>query len=201
MYQSLLRRNLDRLQNIKQCERRIKAKETKLMKNNGLEWCERTCTKESLQTWPMKFILGGNPSSSKKTQVNLVRTKASKRLVWTKELHKHFLQVVNELGEENGFSLHLRKRRIWSFLTSDTTTAKPKEIAERMNIEGITLKNISSHLQKYRLRKVKGYVARKRTTSTVIEEQFQIELSRDSLFLSFFTSCNKIRRQTSNFTS
>jgi len=37
-------------------------------------------------------------------KVNLTRTNKTKRLVWTKELHRYFLQVVNELGEDGSFS-------------------------------------------------------------------------------------------------
>jgi len=38
-----------------------------------------------------------------KLQVDLQRTKTSRRLVWTKELHRHFLQAVKDLGQDGSF--------------------------------------------------------------------------------------------------
>ncbi|XP_019432558.1 PREDICTED: two-component response regulator ARR12-like [Lupinus angustifolius] len=50
-------------------------------------------------------------------------------LVWTIELHKKFVDAVNQLGHER---------------------AVPKKIVELMNVVGITTGNVASHLQKYR---------------------------------------------------
>ncbi|KAG8460895.1 hypothetical protein KFE25_010646 [Diacronema lutheri] len=58
-------------------------------------------------------------------------SKQSRRLVWTDDLHRRFEEAVAKLGSEN---------------------AKPQAIQQLMNVEGITTRNIKSHLQKYRLR-------------------------------------------------
>lgn len=52
------------------------------------------------------------------------------RLVWTPQLHKRFVDVIEHLGIEK---------------------AVPKTIMEMMNVEGLTRENVASHLQKYRL--------------------------------------------------
>ncbi|KAF1864549.1 hypothetical protein Lal_00043190 [Lupinus albus] len=51
------------------------------------------------------------------------------RLVWTIELHKNFVNAVNQLGHEK---------------------AVPKKILDLMNVKGITRASVASHLQKYR---------------------------------------------------
>ncbi|CAJ1977472.1 unnamed protein product [Sphenostylis stenocarpa] len=54
--------------------------------------------------------------------------------VWTPELHQEFLKAVQELGENN---------------------ARPKQILVQMNLNGpyyLTVRQVASHLQKYRLR-------------------------------------------------
>ncbi|XP_021757282.1 transcription factor PCL1-like [Chenopodium quinoa] len=52
------------------------------------------------------------------------------RLVWTPQLHKRFVDVIEHLGIDK---------------------AVPKTIMEMMNVEGLTRENVASHLQKYRL--------------------------------------------------
>nr|QEX51362.1 transcription factor PCL1-like isoform X6 [Cymbidium ensifolium] len=52
------------------------------------------------------------------------------RLVWTPQLHKRFIDVVDHLGIKN---------------------AVPKTIMQLMNVDGLTRENVASHLQKYRL--------------------------------------------------
>lgn len=52
------------------------------------------------------------------------------RLVWTPNLHKRFVDVVDHIGIKN---------------------AVPKTIMQLMNVEGLTRENVASHLQKYRL--------------------------------------------------
>ncbi|GAB2212345.1 hypothetical protein Droror1_Dr00020305 [Drosera rotundifolia] len=52
------------------------------------------------------------------------------RLVWTPQLHKRFVDVIEHLGIEK---------------------AVPKTIMEMMNVDGLTRENVASHLQKYRL--------------------------------------------------
>ncbi|KAJ1623910.1 hypothetical protein T492DRAFT_599236 [Pavlovales sp. CCMP2436] len=54
------------------------------------------------------------------------KSKQSRRLVWTDELHRRFEEAVAKLGSEN---------------------AKPQAIQQLMNVGGITTRNIKSHLQ------------------------------------------------------
>ncbi|XP_071726395.1 two-component response regulator-like APRR2 isoform X2 [Rutidosis leptorrhynchoides] len=62
-------------------------------------------------------------------------SKSSRRKIkvdWTTELHKKFVQAVEQLGVDQ---------------------AIPSRILELMNVEGLTRHNIASHLQKYRLQR------------------------------------------------
>ncbi|XP_021285514.1 disease resistance protein At4g27190-like [Herrania umbratica] len=65
------------------------------------------------------------------------RTLKQPRSVWTVELHRRFVDVVDHLGIQN---------------------AVPKRIMQLMNVEGLTRENVASHLQKYRLylRRMRG---------------------------------------------
>jgi len=54
-------------------------------------------------------------------------------LIWTKALHKLFLEALSQLKKP----------------------VMPKSILKYMNIEGLTRENISSHLQKFRLRQLR----------------------------------------------
>ncbi|XP_047331692.1 transcription factor PCL1-like [Impatiens glandulifera] len=56
------------------------------------------------------------------------------RLVWTSELHRSFVDAVAHLGIKD---------------------AVPKTIMKLMNVKSLTHKNVSSHLQKYRLYMIK----------------------------------------------
>nr|QUV77620.1 two-component response regulator ARR12 [Lilium lancifolium] len=57
-------------------------------------------------------------------------TQKKQRVVWSIELHRKFVDAVNQLGVDR---------------------AVPKKILEIMNVEKITRENVASHLQKYRL--------------------------------------------------
>lgn len=62
-------------------------------------------------------------------------TKSSRRKIkvdWSSELHKKFVQAVEQLGVDQ---------------------AIPSRILEIMNVEGLTRHNVASHLQKYRLQR------------------------------------------------
>ena len=54
------------------------------------------------------------------------------RLIWTDTLHQRFLEAVERCG--------------------GIDHALPKAIMKDMKVEGLTRENVSSHLQKYRLR-------------------------------------------------
>ncbi|KAG9394499.1 Myb-like DNA-binding domain [Carpediemonas membranifera] len=51
------------------------------------------------------------------------------RIRWTPELHAHFERVVNALG---------------------VRSARPRDIVQLMNVQGLTRDKVASHLQKYR---------------------------------------------------
>nr|AMJ39436.1 two-component response regulator-like protein APRR2 [Cucumis sativus] len=67
-------------------------------------------------------------SKAKKTKVKLSDSKVD----WTPELHRNFVQAVEQLGIDH---------------------AIPSKILELMKVEGLTRHNIASHLQKYRMQK------------------------------------------------
>ncbi|CAN7129439.1 unnamed protein product [Brassica rapa subsp. narinosa] len=75
-----------------------------------------------------------NNGNNQKTKMSLVlSTDANPRLKWTCELHHRFVEAVNQLGGPN--------------------KATPKSLMKAMEIPGLTLYHLKSHLQKYRLGK------------------------------------------------
>ncbi|KAI3825453.1 hypothetical protein L1987_06941 [Smallanthus sonchifolius] len=76
----------------------------------------------------MKRNEGSNHPSSRPTKSSRRKIKVD----WTSELHKKFVQAVEQLGVDQ---------------------AIPSRILELMNVEGLTRHNVSSHLQKYRLQR------------------------------------------------
>ncbi|KAI3664241.1 hypothetical protein L6452_25938 [Arctium lappa] len=79
---------------------------------------------------------GGNkPNEASEHRPNSRGSKSSRRknkVDWTSELHKKFVQAVEQLGVDQ---------------------AIPSRILELMNVEGLTRHNVASHLQKYRLQR------------------------------------------------
>ncbi|XAR70595.1 hypothetical protein NMG60_11027500 [Bertholletia excelsa] len=63
---------------------------------------------------------------------NKANRKKMKQLDWTPELHKKFIQAVEQLGVDQ---------------------AIPSRILELMKVEGLTRHNVASHLQKYRMQR------------------------------------------------
>ncbi|KAF0902850.1 hypothetical protein E2562_019157 [Oryza meyeriana var. granulata] len=59
-----------------------------------------------------------------------ISTQKKKRVVWTADLHRDFVNAVNQLGIDN---------------------AVPKKILQLMKVDYMTRENVASHLQKYRL--------------------------------------------------
>lgn len=70
------------------------------------------------------------PTNSRGTKAN--RRKVKVKVDWTPELHKKFVQAVEQLGVDQ---------------------AIPSRILEMMNMEGLTRHNVASHLQKYRIQR------------------------------------------------
>lgn len=71
--------------------------------------------------------------------------KSKRRLVWTPELHERFVWAVEELGGADN--------------------ASPKTIQVKMNVDGLTLQHIKSHLQKYRQQARKSHKSSKKSDS------------------------------------
>ncbi|XP_022882001.1 transcription factor HHO3-like [Olea europaea var. sylvestris] len=74
-------------------------------------------------------IGGGSGGSNKEEKEGQSQRKA--RRCWSPELHKRFIQALQELGGSH--------------------VATPKQIRDLMNVDGLTNDEVKSHLQKYRL--------------------------------------------------
>ncbi|GMH15360.1 hypothetical protein Nepgr_017201 [Nepenthes gracilis] len=116
----------------------------------------------SFEFEPLKLFPDKNESDSCKmrkieteanSRLNAVengQTRAVKRprLVWTPQLHKRFVDVIEHLGIDK---------------------AVPKTIMEMMNVEGLSRENVASHLQKYRLylKRVEGLPSVERRSNSL----------------------------------
>ncbi|CAN8235915.1 unnamed protein product [Cochlearia groenlandica] len=84
----------------------------------------------------------------------MLSTDAKPRLKWTCELHQIFIEAINQLGGPN--------------------KATPKGLMKAMDIPGLTLYHLKSHLQKYRLGKSMKFDDNK------LEETQEVESKIDS---------------------
>ncbi|KAG2322270.1 hypothetical protein Bca4012_056945 [Brassica carinata] len=93
-----------------------------------------------------------NNGNNQRTKMSLVlSTDAKPRLKWTCELHHRFVEAVNQLGGPN--------------------KATPKSLMKAMEIPGLTLYHLKSHLQKYRLGKSLKFDTNKLEASSALEAQ------------------------------
>ncbi|XP_077232778.1 transcription factor PCL1-like [Tasmannia lanceolata] len=100
-----------------------------LMEESDEVWTESRKGRKLDTTEEVDSELHGTDNSNDDHDPSTRALKRS-RLVWTSQLHKRFIDVVEHLG---------------------ITKAVPKTIMQLMNVEGLTRENVASHLQKYRL--------------------------------------------------
>ncbi|CAL9240034.1 unnamed protein product [Arabidopsis halleri] len=101
-----------------------------------------------------------NTNNNHKAKMSLVlSTDAKPRLKWTCDLHHRFIEAVNQLGGPN--------------------KATPKGLMKVMEIPGLTLYHLKSHLQKYRLGKSMKFDDNKLEVSSASENQ-EAESKNDS---------------------
>ncbi|CAF2139101.1 unnamed protein product [Brassica napus] len=102
-----------------------------------------------------------NNGNNHKAKVSLVlSTDAKPRLKWTCELHQRFIEAVNQLGGPN--------------------KATPKGLMKAMEIPGLTLYHLKSHLQKYRLGKSLKFDDNKLEAVSSASETQEAESKNDS---------------------
>lgn len=82
----------------------------------------------------------------------VLSTDVKPRLKWNAELHKRFIEAVNQLGGADSKYKTVSVVSKWSILMSDIrrlhlAEATPKTIMRLMGIPGLTLYHLKSHLQ------------------------------------------------------
>ncbi|KAL9320692.1 hypothetical protein ACSQ67_012531 [Phaseolus vulgaris] len=87
------------------------------------------------------------------------------RLRWTQDLHERFVDAVTQLGGASTYfpllilkssCIDLHQYHYLTRLWMLSAEATPKAIMRTMNVKGLTLFHLKSHLQKYRLGKQSG---------------------------------------------
>ncbi|KFK41382.1 hypothetical protein AALP_AA2G123100 [Arabis alpina] len=102
-----------------------------------------------------------NNGNDQETKMSLVlSTDAKPRLKWTCELHHRFIEAVNQLGGPH--------------------KATPKGLIKTMEIPGLTLYHLKSHLQKYRLGKSLKFDDNKLEAVSSASENQEAESKNDS---------------------
>ncbi|XP_076922922.1 two-component response regulator-like APRR2 isoform X1 [Bidens hawaiensis] len=108
---------------------------TTVADNNSCKSLEEGIGKYSSNDCCTDFVNDGTKRSEASESPNSRPAKSSRRKIkvdWTSELHKKFVQAVEQLGVDQ---------------------AIPSRILELMNVEGLTRHNVASHLQKFRLQR------------------------------------------------
>jgi len=83
-------------------------------------------------------------------------TQKKQRVQWCGELHRKFVEAINQIGMDSKFShfmaLSINNSSVKSvslnkYFVAVNAGAVPKKILEVMNVEGLTKENVASHLQ------------------------------------------------------
>ncbi|CAN1166639.1 Two-component response regulator ORR24 [Linum perenne] len=94
---------------------------------------------------------GGDSDENGRDENGESGTQKKARVVWSVDLHRKFVQAVDQLGYDK---------------------AVPKKILDAMDVEGLTRENVASHLQKYRMYLKKRSLDRTSGMSAIEEFRF-----------------------------
>ncbi|KAL2942711.1 Myb family transcription factor PHL13 [Bienertia sinuspersici] len=112
----------------------------------------QSTTQEQLSLPPREVSASGNPTCS---------TQNKSRMRWTPELHEAFVDAVNQLGGSE-IALIVSQTFNLAHLIAPVKQAElarpratPKGVLKLMNVDGLTIYHVKSHLQKYRTARVR----------------------------------------------
>jgi two-component response regulator (ARR-B family) len=83
-------------------------------------------------------------------------TQKKQRVQWCGELHRKFVEAINQIGMDSKFSHFMalsinncpvKSVSLNKYFVAVNAGAVPKKILEVMNVEGLTKENVASHLQ------------------------------------------------------